>query len=302
MSVQRRERARHAAICALPLSIVMVLAGALASARTFDLFDDLYRRGQQQNGTLRTFIAQFTETTTSTLLTRPLTARGTVAVERPARVVLRYVEPDQRVVLIDGDRMTIVWPSRSVRQTRDIAASQKRVQKYFVDGSPRELRNHFEIAAAPQPSGYLVTMVPTRKQIKEGLSRLELSIDATSLLMTSMTMTFPNGDSKVMTFTDVKPNAPIDPAMFRVDGERRSSTPNSQLPNSQLPNSQIPNSQHSAQLARLGVGRWVLTMAYRPRSRIAMSSIRLMDERQTSWGTRGRAELRSDRTSRRARL
>ena len=218
MSVQRRERARDAATCALPLLIVMVLAGALASARTFDLFDDLYRRGQQQNGTLRTFIAQFTETTTSTLLTRPLTARGTVAVERPARVVLRYVEPDQRVVLIDGDRMTIVWPSRSVRQTRDIAASQKRVQKYFVDGSPRELRSHFEIAAAPQPSGYLVTMVPTRKQIKEGLSRLELSIDATSLLMTSMAMTFPNGDSKVMTFTDVKPNAPIDPAMFRVDG------------------------------------------------------------------------------------
>ena len=33
-------------------------------------------------------------------------------------------------------------------------------------------------------------------------------------------MTFPNGDSKLMTFTDVKPNAPLDPAMFRVDGER----------------------------------------------------------------------------------
>ena len=74
-----------------------------------------------------------------------------------------------------------------MRQTRDIGASQKRVQKYFVDSSPRELRSHFEIAAAPQPiAGYLVTMVPTRKQIREGLSRLELWIDATSLLLTSM--------------------------------------------------------------------------------------------------------------------
>ncbi len=63
-------------------------------------------------------------------------------------------------------------------------------------------------------------MVPKRKQIKEGLSRLELWMDAASLLMTSMKMTFPNGDSKLMTFTDVKPNAPIDPAMFRVDGAR----------------------------------------------------------------------------------
>ena len=27
-------------------------------------------------------------------------------------------------------------------------------------------------------------------------------------------MTFPNGDTKLMTFTDVKPNAPLDPSAF----------------------------------------------------------------------------------------
>jgi hypothetical protein len=32
-------------------------------------------------------------------------------------------------------------------------------------------------------------------------------------------MTFPNGQEKLMTFTDVRPNAPIDPATFR---DRRS--------------------------------------------------------------------------------
>jgi hypothetical protein len=58
-------------------------------------------------------------------------------------------------------------------------------------------------------------MVPTRKQIKEGLARLELWIDHASLLMTAMRMTFPNGDTKLMTFEDVVPNAPVDPALFR---------------------------------------------------------------------------------------
>jgi outer membrane lipoprotein-sorting protein len=166
---------------------------------------------------MKTLTASFVETTTSTLLTRPLTASGTLAVQRPSRIVLRYIEPDERVVLIDGDRMTTSWPSRSIRQSRDIGAAQKRIQKYFVDSSPDELRSHFAIGAREpedRPGTYLVTMVPRRRQILEGLARLELWVDARTQLMTAMKMTFPNGDTKEMTFTDVKPNAPVDPSRF----------------------------------------------------------------------------------------
>ena len=212
MALQRRR-----CIVAVILSLVVagIGPGLLADA---DLFDDLYRRGQTQNGDLRTFTASFIETTTSSLLTRPLNARGTVAVERPARVALKYIEPDDRVVIIDGHRMTLSWPSRGIRQTRDIGASQRRVQKYFVNSSPDELRRHFQVTAreAGDRPGYLVTLIPTRKQIREGLTRLELWIDPATLLLTAMRMTFPNGDGKLMTFSDVKVNPPIDSAVFRV--------------------------------------------------------------------------------------
>ncbi len=154
--------------------------------------------------------------TTSSLLERPLRASGTVSVERPARVALHYTAPDERWIVIDGNRMTFVWPARGIRQARDIGASQRRVQKYFVDSSPGELRGHFEVAARPLPDGYEITMVPTRKQIKEGLARLDLTIDGESLLMTAMKMAFPNGDTKTMTFTDVRPNALLDPSAFTV--------------------------------------------------------------------------------------
>lgn len=202
----------------LLFALVAAASAALfaASAAPADLFDDLYRRGQARNGDLRTFTAAFTEVTTSSLLERPLRASGTIAVERPARVALHYTAPDERWIVIDGNRMTFVWPARGMRQTRDIGASQRRVQKYFVDSSPDELRGHFAVAATPLPEGYLVTMVPKRKQIKEGLAQLELAIDGTSLLMTSMKMTFPNGDTKTMTFTDVEPNAALDPSVFTV--------------------------------------------------------------------------------------
>lgn len=208
------QRARWIAAAAVILSVVLPPEGG--SYAQADLFDELYQRGQKQNGGMRTFTAAFTETTTSALLTRPLIARGTVAVERPGRVALRYTEPDERLVLIDGDRMTVSWPSRGVLQTKDIGASQRRVQKYFVDSSPKELRGHFEVTArtAADRPGYLVTLVPKRKQIKEGLSRLELWVDPDTLLLSAMRMHFPNGDTKLMAYTDVRTNVPVE-GLFR---------------------------------------------------------------------------------------
>ena len=189
-----------------------------ARPRGADLFDELYARGRTQNGALRTFTASFTETTHAALLTRPLVASGTVSVQRPDRVALRYTDPDERTIVIDGGRMTVAWPARGIRQTKDVGASQRRVQKYFVDSSPDELRAHFAIDTrrGAGGAGYVVSMVPKRKQIREGLARLELAIDPATLLMEAMELHFPNGDRKVMTFTDVRPNVPLHPDAFRV--------------------------------------------------------------------------------------
>ena len=208
---------RAAGLLAMVTLAVAASAAVLARAGAPpDLFDDLHRRGQQQNGELKTFTASFVETTTSALLTRPLVARGTVVVERPGRVALMYTDPDARTIIIDGDRMTMSWPSRQLRQTKDVGASQRRVQKYFVDASPAELRRHFDVTArdASDRPGYLVTLVPKRKQIKEGVSRLELWIDPATLLLSAMRITFANGDAKMMTFSDVRPNAAVDPSVF----------------------------------------------------------------------------------------
>jgi outer membrane lipoprotein-sorting protein len=206
---------------AVSVILLMTLLAATPGTRERDLFDELHARGQKQNGGLKTLTASFVETSTSPLLTRPVIERGTVIVERPARVALRYTDPDARVVLIDGDRMTMSWPSANLRSVKDVGASQRRIQKYFVDSSPDELRRQFQVSAreADDPPGtYLITMVPKRKQILEGMTRLELWLDRTSLLLAAMRMTFPSGDTKLMTFTAVKPNAPVDPAGFTISG------------------------------------------------------------------------------------
>jgi outer membrane lipoprotein-sorting protein len=209
------------AVAAILATFVLTFVTLVSANAPSDPFDDLYARGQQVNGAMKTLTARFIETTTSTLLTKPITARGRLWVERPSRVILRYTEPDVRVVLMDGNRMTVAWPSRNINQTIDITAAQGRVQKYFVNGTAADLRRQFEIETRDdgngRPGAYYVSMVPKRKQIRETLASLDLWVGRTSMLLEAMKMTFANGDFKTMTFEDVVPNAPLDARTFSLD-------------------------------------------------------------------------------------
>ncbi len=217
--------ARRAAILATTgvvaawIFVFASIAGAQkkAPAHQPDVFDELYTKGKKANDAMKTLTANFIETTASTLLTKPLVARGRVGVERPSRIVLRYSEPDVRTVLIDGNKMTMSWPSRSITQVTDIGTAQGRVQKYFINGTSADLLREFTVTsrvATDRPGTYELLMVPKRKQIREGLAGLDLWIDQSSMLLTAMRMSFSNGESKLMTFDEIKINSPVDPGLF----------------------------------------------------------------------------------------
>lgn len=198
-------------------SLAISFLVGLSPVATADLFDEIYARGRPIEASLKTLTARFVEESTSSLLAKPLVAHGTLAVVRPNRVVLQYANPERRTVLIDGDSMRIVWPSRSLDQRLAIGATQRRIQQYFVDKSPAQLRSHFDITAAEapnRPAAWHVTMVPRRKQIREGLSKLELWIDRDTVMLSSLLMTFPSGDTKRMSFEDVRVNPAVDPSVF----------------------------------------------------------------------------------------
>ncbi len=216
MAVQQSAGERGFVVAALLLAIAAVTTAQAPPGS----FDESYRRAQQANAALKTLTGRFTETTTSALLTRPLMAHGTLAVQRPSRVILRYTDPEPRVVLIDGDRMTLVWPSRQLRQESDIRRAQSRVQRYFVGGSAEELRREFDIeqrAVSERPGTTEVRLRPKRKQIREALTILDLWVNPSTALLAAMRMTFANGDTKTMVFADVVANTPLEADAFTVE-------------------------------------------------------------------------------------
>jgi outer membrane lipoprotein-sorting protein len=192
--------------------------GAQRTATPNDPLAEIFNRTMERRASLRSVQARFTETTVSSLLEEPLVAHGTVIGAPPARVRMTYTDPVKKIITLDGRSLTIVWPDRHERESIDISQTQKRIDQYFTQASLSRLRSMFEIAVQPPGPGrpdHRIEMKPTRKQIKEGLERLELRIDSDTLLLTQMQMTFAGGDTKTIRLENVVVNVPIDDDMFR---------------------------------------------------------------------------------------
>lgn len=198
----------------------LIAAVALAaSTAPSNRFDELFARTLAKRQSIQSIRARFTETTTSSLLQKPIVAHGTVIAAPPARVLMTYTDPERRTVTIDGRALVVAWPDRGERERIDISQTMKRIDQYFTQASIGQLRSMFEIVAEADstiPGTDRVDMRPKRKPIKEGLGRLELWIDRESLLLVQMQMTFPGGDRKTIRLEDVAVNVPVTDETFRV--------------------------------------------------------------------------------------
>ena len=151
-----------------------------------DLFNRLFARTLAKKQTIRSIRASFTETTTSTLLQRPLVSHGTVIAAPPARVLMTYTDPERRVVAIDGKSLVVSWPDRNERETINIDETKKQIDRYFTQATHRsaafDVRHHGRSRSARSKHDR-VDMRPKRKQIKHGLDGSELWIDRETLLL-----------------------------------------------------------------------------------------------------------------------
>ena len=144
-----------------------------------------------------------------------LSSRGNLLAAMPLRVVWNTASDSED----RGPRSALdgAWPNRTEFEKVNIAEAQRRVQKYFVDVSPKQLRDSFTVTLTPERSmgdAYRLDLVPKRNQISEGVEHIQIWIDRGSLMMTKMALSFAGGDAKTLELRDIKINPPIDESVF----------------------------------------------------------------------------------------
>jgi len=213
-------RALLRAGCLAAAALVAAGAGGAPAGQAPDLFDDIHARVRALEETRRTIRARFTETTVSSLLVKPMVSEGTLVGAKPASLAMSYTLPERKTIVADGQRMLIARPGRAEREVIDITQVMKRVDHYFVNATPDELRKHFTVRAFVDPgvpAWYQVDLVPTRKQIRQGLERLQVWIARDPLLLAQIRITFAGGDTTTVAIRDAELNVPLPADAFRID-------------------------------------------------------------------------------------
>jgi len=199
--------------CALVAALALTAAQAPGEQ---DLFDTLHARISAAEAKRTSLRARFVESTTSSLLVKPMVSQGTLVGEKPARMLITYLSPERKSILMDGQRLFVTRAGRKDVEQTDITEVMKTVNKYFTSADPGQLRRAFTIRAIPDqavPGGYQVDLLPRRKQIKQGLDRLQFWVSR-DYMLTQLTMTFAGGDTTVFKLEDVELNVAIPPGTF----------------------------------------------------------------------------------------
>lgn len=207
--------------CGCALAAAVLLMPSVAAAPAGDLNDVLERFDQVQQ-TLRTFSAEFTETTRSALLKEPIVARGRFYMTKPDSVRWEYTSPEEMRFVIAANEYTGYFPEQKRAERRDIHRWREQMFRFLGLGQASvELSEFYDIGmgepAAAMSHTYLLRLTPKKKRVRKRLEDVQLWIDRTSYMPVRVEYSSKSGTKRLIEFERVKLNPDLSASLYRVE-------------------------------------------------------------------------------------
>lgn len=168
---------------------------------------------------VRTLQADFRETQHRAMLTAEVVRTGRLAYAAPDKVRLAYAAPGP-VLVINGQRVSYTRAGSGKTRARD-AAKNKMAQRMLtvltglLTGRSLADAAQFTVQLAKTADTYTATLTPRKRELQQFASSIHITFDAKLLTATQIDIIQKNGDKTRLTFSAVKKNATIAPALFQ---------------------------------------------------------------------------------------
>ncbi|HEU5163881.1 MAG TPA: outer membrane lipoprotein carrier protein LolA [Thermoanaerobaculia bacterium] len=200
----------------LPLLITFLILAASGSALASGVRGTEIERvllqiaGAQKK--IETIEARFRQEKSSGLLAASEVSVGSFVFSRPNRAIWRYEEPKAIEMLVSDGWLTTWYPELGRAERIEVKRYEERIFRYLgaTAGAIADLDSYFDfrlinVKAKPY---YTLILTPKTERVAKRVQRIEVRVDRTSYLTTSLDYTEGDGDRTRYDFTEIRVNEP----------------------------------------------------------------------------------------------
>lgn len=211
---------RPAVFLLAAFSTLMFAHSAAAGSIQGTDIERVLRRVADEQKKVSSLEATFSQEKTSSLFARPEVSSGTFVFTRPNKVLWTYDEPKRVEMLVADGWMTTYYPDLRRAEKIEIRRYEERTFKYLgaAAGAIADLEHYFNFTMidAAARDHFLLKLDPKSARVAKRVKRIEVGIDRTSWLTTSILIEEGDGDVTSYAFRNVKVNTPIAPSRFQL--------------------------------------------------------------------------------------
>lgn len=198
----------------LSVAVAALAAGVPAAAQSVPSATDLAGRIQARYATVRDFTADFSQSLTSSLLTRPVSDRGQLQVKKPDRMRWTYATDDKKVFVADGSRFYSYFPKdRYVIERKLPGPNESSTALLFLAGRANLARDFVPSLPPKQPeTEWRLLLAP--KAGPADFKTIAVDVDRTSFALRGFTVTDEEGAVTSFRFANVRENQNLPDADF----------------------------------------------------------------------------------------
>ena len=171
---------------------------------------------------IRTLSAEFSETTTSAILSQPLQSRGRFFLTKPSSVLWEYVEPEVMWFVVANDEYVGYFPERKKAERSDVRRWSERIFRIFGLGQTSEELSKFSSVRLAEPGPdmkgtKLLVLEPKKRRVRKRVEQVRFWVDASTYLPVRFELAGREGYTRVIRFRDVRVNPDLSAGLYRVE-------------------------------------------------------------------------------------
>lgn len=199
-------------------SFLLFLLAVNASAQNYSKIADpkaCKAELEKQHKETKAIQADFTETTTSALLTNPQKGSGKMWYKRENKIRWEKIKPESQIILIHGKTVKLQEKGKEVSSASSKMVVKK-IQGLMVQMMTGEFLNEkeFKISYFENKSNYKLVLTPKSDKMKRYVSEINLVFAKKELIIRELTMLTDKDNKLVYSFSNMEINGTINDSKF----------------------------------------------------------------------------------------